>query len=98
MTTKNPVSSDYLTPFSLESQEHLSRELLSKLVSTEKIDPKTIYIRPTANFIDLMNWTQNCSISFPFQNSHGPSKIPFQLQTFELDRNYGISVFISNVP
>jgi len=59
MTTKNPVSSDYLTPFSLESQEHLSRELLSKLVSTEKIDPKTIYIRPTANFIDLMNWTQN---------------------------------------
>jgi hypothetical protein len=46
---------DYLDPIELESQEHLCKEYLSKFVPS-----RTNYVtqsRPTANFIDLMNWT-----------------------------------------
>ena len=43
-----------LSPIDLEKQEHLSLECLKKLISTNKIN--TLDARPTANFIDLMNW------------------------------------------
>src|ERR1035437_9323489 len=45
----------YLNPVNLESQEHLSLQRLESLVSSNfKHD---VFSRPTADFIDLMNWT-----------------------------------------
>jgi ATP-dependent 26S proteasome regulatory subunit len=55
----------FLSPKDLEGQEHLSLNWLSQLRAlpindpTLKEDP-----RPTANFIDLMNWTQRHFASF----------------------------------
>src|SRR6185369_5519503 len=47
---------DYLTPEVLEEQEHLSPERLASLEPTNRIVPAS-NTRPSANFIDLMNWT-----------------------------------------
>lgn len=53
------VKENYLTPENMESQEDLSIQRLSKLAPlTGKYQTKEIIAsRPTANFIDLMNWT-----------------------------------------
>lgn len=46
---------DYLTPIDLEKQEHLTQQRLSniKALTYKYLD---VTKRPTANFIDLMNW------------------------------------------
>ena len=49
-------SNDFLTPDVLESQEHLSLEILSKMKPSGVWSNPTLP-RPTSNFIDLMNWT-----------------------------------------
>lgn len=56
MSPKKGNSQEYLSPVDLEKQEHLSPELLKKLVPTNRILPKEP--RPEANFIDLMNWVE----------------------------------------
>ena len=53
MTTKE----EYLTPRVLEEQEHLSPERLAQLAPTGRVVPDVHSTRPSANFIDLMNWT-----------------------------------------
>lgn len=53
MTTKE----EYLTPKVSEEQEHLSPERLAKLAPTGRVTPSGNSTRPSANFIDLMNWT-----------------------------------------
>jgi hypothetical protein len=57
------IKENYLTPEDMEQQEHLSAAQLNKLVvdnkfiKANKIDLlQAEYPRPTANFIDLMNW------------------------------------------
>lgn len=55
MNNKQPENKSYLTPDALEKQEHLSKEQLASLVQT-KPNPDTV--RPEANFIDLMAWTE----------------------------------------
>ncbi len=55
MTTK---TEEYLTPETLEQQEHLSLERLIKLEPTNRVVPADNWPRPEANFIELMNWTQ----------------------------------------
>lgn len=47
---------EYLTPEVLEEQEHLSPARLASLEPTNRIVPD-YGTRPSANFIDLMNWT-----------------------------------------
>lgn len=49
---------EFLTPEILEKQEHLSKERLAKLSPTNRVVPTDNYPRPEANFIELMNWTQ----------------------------------------
>jgi ATPase family associated with various cellular activities (AAA) len=56
MTTDKDV---YLTPEVSERQEHLSKDRLKALMPEGKVYPHTDEARPTANFIDLMNWTVN---------------------------------------
>lgn len=55
MTTKKNSKQEYLSPLDLEKQEHLSEDILAGLQPHPSahlpVDP-----RPTANFIDLMNW------------------------------------------
>jgi len=46
---------DFLTPIDLEKQEHLSEIRLTNVRSLYNLDVSN---RPTANFIDLMNWTE----------------------------------------
>ena len=48
-------NTEYFSPDVLESQEHLSLDILSKMNPVGEWDLKP---RPTANFIDLMNWVQ----------------------------------------
>jgi AAA+ superfamily predicted ATPase len=48
---------EFLTPMLLEEQEHLSKEILDSL--TEELVLSIEEPRPTANFIDLMKWTEN---------------------------------------
>ena len=55
MTTDKEES--YLTPEISEQQEHLSTERLAKLAPTNRVGPTGNDVRPSANFIDLMNWT-----------------------------------------
>jgi AAA+ superfamily predicted ATPase len=47
---------NYLTPENMETQENLSLQRLAKLVPTGKFQA-SFTPRPTANFIDLMDWT-----------------------------------------
>lgn len=58
MISKKNESKDYLSPNDLEKQEHLSLAALSQMEPSghwANFDP--VEPRPTANFIDLMNWT-----------------------------------------
>lgn len=48
---------EYLTPEDMEKQEHLSLHKLANLDPSTVKYPCTNEPRPTANFIDLMNWT-----------------------------------------
>lgn len=64
MTTKSAKDNqEYLTPLDMEKQEHLSKERLDKLVATIQASQSTTdpmwKDRPTANFIDLMNWVES---------------------------------------
>ena len=52
---KKTEPSDYTSPVDLEKQENLTKELLDKLEACSKVDDSD---RPTANFINLMWWTQ----------------------------------------
>lgn len=52
MTTQKE---EYLTPETLEEQEHLNQKRLSALIA-DGVYPTTDTERPTANFIDLMDW------------------------------------------
>lgn len=57
MTSKNKNVKEFLSPLALEEQEHLSLVKLRSLQPTGKrsfVDE----VRPTSNFIDLMNWTE----------------------------------------
>src|SRR5512135_1159028 len=47
---------EYLTPEVLEGQEHLSKKRLDALIA-DGVFPTHDEPRPTANFIDLMDWT-----------------------------------------
>ena len=59
------VKENYLTPQDMERQEHLSSDRLSKLVVDNGfnighnvfVTKEALSARPSANFIDLMNWT-----------------------------------------
>src|SRR5574337_390604 len=51
---------EYLTPETLEEQEHLSKERLSKLTATNRIVPADNYPRPKESYIELMDWTVTC--------------------------------------
>jgi len=55
------IESKYVSPEELESQEHLSLDFLKKIKSTGRFDP--VLPRPAANFIDLMNWAVDGSLS-----------------------------------
>lgn len=55
-------NSEFLTPVDLEKQEHLSLEKLQKLSTGDLVQISSP--RPSANFIDLMNWAQNNFSSF----------------------------------
>src|SRR5579885_3010378 len=54
--TTNSNSQEYLAPRDMEEQEHLSKARLSALMA-DGVYPTTDDPRPTANFIDLMDWT-----------------------------------------
>lgn len=58
MTSKNKVVKEFLSPAELEEQEHLS---LKTLISLE-VDPEwkeaNFGDRPSSNFLQLMNWTE----------------------------------------
>jgi len=55
------IESKYLSPEELENQEHLSLNLLeSSLRSSDRFSPQKK--RPSANFIDLMNWVVDGSL------------------------------------
>ncbi len=54
------IKSKYVSPEDLESQEHLSLDLLKKIKSTNRFDPDLP--RPSANFIELMNWVVDGSL------------------------------------
>lgn len=49
-------NSDFLTPVDLEKQEHLSVEKLQRMTVTDTYNVNSV--RPSANFIDLMNWVE----------------------------------------
>lgn len=51
------TAEQYLAPEDMETQEHLSAQRLSALVPTGKL-AFPMEPRPSANFIDLMNWTE----------------------------------------
>jgi hypothetical protein len=55
MKTKELEFKEYSTPDALEKQEHLSLSRLANLIPDWKHDSNNV--RPSANFIDLMNWT-----------------------------------------
>jgi len=55
--TNKKSSKDYLSPVDLESQENLSVEVLAKLEPSKVFSPSEP--RPSANFIDLMNWVSS---------------------------------------
>jgi len=55
MTTKKE---EYLTPETLEEQEHLSKKRLEALIA-DGVFPITDQERPMASFIDLMDWIVN---------------------------------------
>jgi len=59
MTTKNKKTQGYLSPNELEKQESLNSERLRKLTEVSRAQPvgAPLKARPTANFIELMNWT-----------------------------------------
>jgi uncharacterized ubiquitin-like protein YukD len=55
---KNKISAstpEYMTPQLLEQQEHLSSDIIKLVNKENKVSDDD---RPTANFIDLMNWTK----------------------------------------
>lgn len=56
MSKKNKEVNNYLPPLTLEMQEHLCEERLAKLAPTNLIVPSAD--RPSANFIELMNWVE----------------------------------------
>lgn len=47
---------DYLSPSDMESQEHLDIETLKSLVVNRSVSDRDLSERPSANYIDLMNW------------------------------------------
>lgn len=51
------VLKDYISPNTLEQQEHLSAQQLSKFIPKPGAGPLNDTPRPSSNFIDLMNWT-----------------------------------------
>lgn len=53
-------NSEFLTPADLEKQESLTLEKLKKLsYNPYQVMPDKVSPRPTANFIDLMDWTRD---------------------------------------
>jgi hypothetical protein len=58
---------DYLSPIDLESQEHLSTDILNKFIANKPVDFKSE--RPKSNFIDLMNWIEE-SFSSSLQDAN----------------------------
>jgi hypothetical protein len=56
MTTEKE---EYLTPEILEEQEHLSLARLKTFVPREGFPTDSNSVRPEANFIDLMEWTEH---------------------------------------
>lgn len=59
MYKKKDTNINYLPPSVLESQEHLSPEVLSSLVTNSLIDHSKLSERPPSNFVDLMSWVEN---------------------------------------
>jgi hypothetical protein len=55
---KAPKNEVYLAPEAMEEQEHLTSKRLQDLVPTKDWRQDQDLVRPPANFIDLMNWTQ----------------------------------------
>lgn len=65
MATKKNDMKNYHTPDELEKQEHLSVERLRQLMHDPLQEfPKEVSPRPSSNFIDLMNWTEETFSSF----------------------------------
>lgn len=71
MSTKNKKAQDYLTPAELGKQEHLSLERLKALSEQSIVDTFTaLSERPSANFIDLMNWVgENFAVALKDQEN-----------------------------
>lgn len=61
MYNKKFASTNYLSPLDIESQEHLSKDKLPNFI-VNKANYNNLSERPTANFIDLMNWVE-CNFS-----------------------------------
>ena len=57
MTTN--TAEQYLAPEDMETQEHLSAQRLGALVPKKDYRNSPNTLRPSANFIDLMNWTES---------------------------------------
>src|SRR5208282_787769 len=59
---KTNTAEQYLAPEDMENQEHLSAQRLSALVpkgdNRKSFRLGELRQRPSANFIDLMNWTE----------------------------------------
>lgn len=63
MSLSKKTVSEYITPKDVEEQESLSKDLLSRLnVIEDKLCKAnvSICVRPSANFIDLMDWVKEC--------------------------------------
>jgi DNA replication protein DnaC len=58
MSIKNKEVKEYFTPEVLEKQEHLSKLILSQLEVNPNSTTQDLSDRPMANFIQLMDWTQ----------------------------------------
>jgi AAA+ superfamily predicted ATPase len=56
MHKKKNSKEEYTSPTLLESQEHLSTDILSQFVINNYVDLSKLTARPPSNFIDLMNW------------------------------------------
>lgn len=57
--TTNSNKAEYLSPQDMEQQEHLSLDRVKALMEqTGPNDPISLSTRPSANFIELMNWTE----------------------------------------
>jgi AAA+ superfamily predicted ATPase len=56
---KTNTVEQYLAPEDMETQEHLSAQRLGALVPKKDYRSSPNKLRPSANFIDLMNWTES---------------------------------------